>query len=114
MYTLGISAYFHDSAAALTHENKLIYAVQEERFSRKKNDNSFPKFAIQNILESNKLDLNKINNIVFYEKPFIKFERLIETYLRFAPYGFSSFKKSIPVWLKEKLMMKRRVRILRA
>tara|TARA_Y100001970_G_C14239427_1_gene863940 strand:- start:1708 stop:3483 length:1776 start_codon:yes stop_codon:yes gene_type:complete len=107
MYTLGISAYFHDSAAALTHENKLIYAVQEERFSRKKNDNSFPKFAIQNILESNKLDLNKINNIVFYEKPFIKFERLIETYLRFAPYGFSSFKKSIPVWLKEKLMMKR-------
>ncbi len=107
MYTLGISAYFHDSAAALTHENKLIYAVQEERFSRKKNDNSFPKFAIKNILESNKLDLNKINNIVFYEKPFIKFERLIETYLRFAPYGFSSFKKSIPIWLKEKLMMKR-------
>ena len=107
MYTLGISSYFHDSAAALIKNKKLVYAVQEERFSRKKNDSSFPNLAINNLLKTNKLKLADIDNIVFYEKPFIKFERLIETYLRFAPRGFASFKKSIPIWLKDKLMMRR-------
>ena len=106
MYTLGISAYFHDSAAALTHENKLIYAVQEERFSRKKHDANFPKQSIMYCLEEGKISPHEIDYIVFYEKPFLKFERLLETYLAFAPRGLTSFLKSMPIWLKDKLFQK--------
>ena len=104
---LGISAYFHDSAVALIEDGEIIYASQEERFSRIKHDSSFPKRALKNLLEFNNLKLNQIDHIVFFEKPFLKFERLIETYLAFAPKGFKQFLFSMPIWLKQKLFMKR-------
>ncbi|MDA9605662.1 carbamoyltransferase [Candidatus Pelagibacter sp.] len=106
MYILGISAFYHDSAACLIKDGEIIAAVQEERFSRKKHDASFPHFAIRYCLKEAKISPNEINNIVFYEKPFVKFERLLETYLAFAPKGFSSFSKAIPVWIKDKLFQK--------
>ncbi len=104
---LGISAYFHDSAVALIEDGEIIYASQEERFSRIKHDSSFPKQALKNLLEFNNLKLKQIDHIVFFEKPFLKFERLIETYLAFAPKGFKQFLFSMPIWLKQKLFMKR-------
>ena len=104
---LGISCFYHDSAASLLVDGEIFSAVQEERFTRIKNDDSFPIEAIKFILESNKLSLNEIDYVVFYEKPFLKFERLLETYLSFAPKGFKSFSKSMPLWIKEKLFMKR-------
>ena len=90
MKILGISAFYHDSAAALLVDGKVEAAAQEERFSRIKNDKSFPKFSIQFILENNRLSLNEIDYVVFYEKPFVKFERLLETYLHTVPKSFSS------------------------
>ena len=102
-YILGISAYYHDSAAALLENGNISLAVQEERFSRKKNDSSFPDKSIKYILENKKIKLNDIDSIIFYEKPFLKFERLLETHLAFSPFGFKSFTASIPIWLKEKL-----------
>ena len=106
MYLLGISAFYHDSAACLLKNGKIVAAAQEERFTRKKHDSSFPKNAIKYCIEEGKITADKINNIVFYEKPFIKFERLLETYLAFAPKGFSSFYKAIPIWIKNKLFQK--------
>ncbi len=103
---LGISAFYHDSAAALVVDGNIISAAQEERFTRIKHDNSYPYHAIEFVLKYSKLKLDQIDHIVFYEKPFIKFERLLETYLAFAPKGFKSFSMSMPIWLKEKLFQK--------
>ena len=106
-YILGISAFYHDSAAALIEDGKIISAAQEERFSRKKHDARYPFNAVEFILKSNNLKLNDIDYIVFFEKPFLKFERLLETYLAFAPRGFKSFSLSMPIWLREKLFQKK-------
>jgi len=103
---LGISAFYHDSAATLIINGKIISAAQEERFSRKKHDARYPFNAVKFVLENSKLKLSEIDHIVFYEKPFLKFERLLETYLAFSPKGFRSFCMSIPIWLKEKLFQK--------
>jgi len=107
---LGISAYYHDSAAALVIDGQIMAAAQEERFTRKKHDPGFPAQAIAYCLSEAGLQLSDIDHIVFYDKPLIKFERLIETYLAFAPRGFRSFFAAIPVWLKEKLYLKKTLR----
>ena len=104
---LGISSFYHDSAASLIHDGAIIAAAQEERFSRKKHDERFPKNAIRYVLQEGKLELNQVDYIVFFEKPFLKFERLLETYLAFAPKGFKSFSLAMPVWLREKLFQKK-------
>ena len=104
---LGISAFYHDSAAALIVDGKIISAAQEERFSRKKHDASYPTNAVNFVLKYANLKLSEVDYIVFYEKPFLKFERLLETYLAFAPAGFKSFSMSMPIWLKEKLFQKK-------
>lgn len=103
---LGISAYYHDSAAALIRNGQIIAAVQEERFTRKKHDPRFPEQAIQYCLRSAGITLDKVDYITFYDKPLLKFERLLETYLSYAPKGFKSFIQAMPVWLKEKLLLK--------
>ena len=105
-YILGISAFYHDSAATILIDGKIVAAAQEERFTRIKHDSSFPVNSIKFVLNFAKIDLNKIDQIVFYEKPFLKFERILETYVGFAPKGFKSFTKSMPIWLKEKLFQK--------
>ena len=104
---LGISAFYHDSAAALMEDGEIIAAAQEERFTRKKHDSSFPINAINFVLDFSGKKINEIDSIVFYEKPFLKFERLLETYVAFAPKGFKSFSKAMPIWLKEKLFQKK-------
>jgi len=104
---LGISAFYHDSAAALIKNGKIIAAAQEERFSRKKHDNRYPFNAVEFVLKESKLKLSEIDYITFYEKPFLKFERLLETYVAFAPKGFKSFSMSMPIWLREKLFQKK-------
>ena len=104
---LGISAFYHDSAAALIIDGNIIAAAQEERFSRKKHDPRYPFNAVEYVLEESKLNLNQIDYIVFFEKPFLKFERLLETYMAFAPRGFKSFSLSMPIWLREKLFQKK-------
>ncbi|MBO6548328.1 MAG: carbamoyltransferase [Rhizobiales bacterium] len=106
MRILGISAFYHDSAAALIEDGNIIAAAQEERFTRKKHDPGFPKEAISYCLKEAGLTLSEIDHVVFFEKPFIKFERLLETYLASAPAGFQSFKMAIPVWIKDKLFQK--------
>ena len=106
MYILGISAYYHDSAVALINDGKIIAAVQEERFTRKKHDAGFPLKGIQYCLQEANINLTDLDSIVFYDKPLIKFERLLETYLAYAPKGFRSFLAAMPVWLKEKLFLK--------
>ena len=103
---LGISAFYHDSAACILKEGKIIAAAQEERFTRKKHDPSYPHNAINFVLKYANLKLSEIDQIVFFEKPFLKFERLLETYVAFAPKGFQSFSKAIPLWIKEKLFQK--------
>jgi carbamoyltransferase len=103
---LGISAYYHDSAAALVRDGNIIAAAQEERFSRKKHDARFPAGAISSCLEQGGIELRDIDEVVFYDKPLVKFERLLETYLTYAPKGFRSFIAAMPVWLKEKLYLK--------
>jgi carbamoyltransferase len=107
---LGISAYYHDSAAALVVDGNIIAAAQEERFTRKKHDAEFPAEAIRYCLREAGMSLTDITHVVFYDKPLIKFERLLETYLAYAPEGFRSFVKAIPVWLKEKLYLKKTLR----
>lgn len=107
---LGISAFYHDSAAALVQDGKIIAAAQEERFTRKKNDESFPVNAIKYCLDEAGIDAESLECVVFYDKPFMKFERLLETYHAFAPKGLTSFINAIPVWLKDKLFMKRLIR----
>ena len=106
MRILGISAFYHDSAAALVEDGHIIAAAQEERFTRKKQDARYPENAIRYCLEEGALSLDELDFIVFYEKPFLKFERLLETYLAFAPRGFASFRMALPLWLKEKLFQK--------
>ena len=106
MRILGVSAFYHDSAAALIEDGYILAAAQEERFTRKKHDAAFPKHAITYCLEEAGFTLDQIDYVAFYDKPFLKFERLIETYLAFAPRGFQSFKMAMPVWLKEKLFQK--------
>ena len=104
---LGISAFYHDSAAALIKSGKIIAAAQEERFTRKKHDSGYPFYSIQYVLKEANLKLNEVDHVVFYEKPFLKFERLLETYVAFAPKGFQSFSMSMPLWLREKLFQKK-------
>ena len=104
---LGISAFYHDSAAAIIVNGEIIAAAQEERFTRKKHDASYPKNAINYVLKEAGLKLNEVDHIVFYEKPFLKFERLLETYIGFSPSGFKSFSMSMPLWLSEKLFQKK-------
>ena len=106
-YILGISAYYHDSAACLVHDGKIIAAAQEERFTRKKHDKSFPKHSIDYCFDEAKINFNNITFIGFYDKPFLKFERILETYLSEAPLGFKSFSNAIPIWIKEKLFLKK-------
>ncbi len=103
---LGISAYYHDSAAALVQNGEIVAAAQEERFSRKKHDAKFPSHAIEYCLREAGLELTQLDYVVFYDKPLIKFERLLETYLSYAPHGFRSFLAAMPIWLKEKLYLK--------
>ena len=104
---LGISAFYHDSAAALVVDGNIVAAAQEERFSRKKHDLRYPFNAVNYVLTEGKLNLNDVDHIVFFEKPFLKFERLLETYMAFAPKGFKSFSLSMPLWLREKLFQKK-------
>jgi len=104
---LGISAYYHDSAAVLLVDGRIVAAAQEERFSRKKHDARFPLAAIRYCLQTGRLAVSDLDFVAFYDKPFVKFERLLETYLAFAPRGFRSFRMAMPIWLKEKLFQKR-------
>ena len=106
MRILGISAFYHDSAAALVEDGTITAAAQEERFTRKKHDAGFPVHAIGFCLARAGVGLEDVDFVVFYDKPFLKFERLLETYLAFAPRGFQSFKMAIPIWLREKLFQK--------
>ncbi len=106
MYIIGISAYYHDSAACIIKDGEIIAACQEERFTRKKHDSSFPYNSIKYCIKESNISYKEIDFVTFYEKPFLKFERLLETYLYFAPKGFRSFSNAIPVWIKEKLFQK--------
>ena len=106
MIVLGISAFYHDSAAALVRDGEVVAAAQEERFTRKKHDPSFPSQAIATCLREAGITGKEVDRSVFYEKPFIKFERLLETYLAFAPRGFGSFRKVMPLWMGEKIFQK--------
>ena len=106
MKILGISAYYHDSAAALLDCGKIVAAAQEERFTRRRHDASFPMESIRYCLREGRVKLAEVDYVVFYDKPLLKFERLLETYLSYAPKGFSSFVQAMPVWLKEKLFLK--------
>ena len=106
MRVLGISAFYHDAAAALICDGEIVAAAQEERFTRKKHDAAFPQHAIDFCLAHAGLTLDQIDLVAFYDKPLLKFERLLETYLAFAPRGFKSFRSAIPVWLREKLFLK--------
>ena len=104
---LGISAFSHDSAATILIDGKIIAAAQEERFTRKKHDASYPFNAVEFVLDFAKIKLSEVDQIIFFEKPFLKFERLLETYLAFAPRGFKSFSLAMPIWLREKLFQKK-------
>src|SRR5258708_19013822 len=106
MLTLGISAFYHDSAAALLRDGDIVAAAQEERFSRIKHDSAFPEKAIGYCLAAARIGIDDVDTVAFYDKPFLKFERLLETYLAFAPRGFRSFRMAMPLWLREKLFQK--------
>jgi carbamoyltransferase len=106
MRLLGLSAFYHDSAAALIEDGRIVAAAQEERFTRKRHDAGFPAEAIRYCLQAGKVDLDQIDHVVFFEKPLIKFERLLETYLANAPHGFTSFRMAIPAWIKDKLFQR--------
>src|SRR5258708_36966356 len=106
MRGLGISAFYHDSAAALIEDGHLVGAAQEERFTRKKHDSGFPQNAVQFCLDTAGIKLGDVDYVAFYDKPFLKFERLLEPYLAYAPRGFNSFRMAMPLWLKEKLFQK--------
>ena len=110
MRILGISAFYHDSAAALIEDGRIVAAAQEERFTRKKHDASFPRNAVAYCLQAGQVKLADVGHIAFYDKPFLKFERLLETYIAMAPKGFRSFQMAIPLWLKEKLFQKNLLR----
>ncbi|MCA8976202.1 MAG: hypothetical protein KDC98_15885, partial [Planctomycetes bacterium] len=106
-YVLGISAFYHDSAAALLRDGEIVAAVQEERFTRKKHDPGYPANGVQYCLEQAGITARDLDFVAFYDKPILKFHRLIETYLSFAPVGLKSFSKAVPMWLGSKLHMKR-------
>ena len=106
MKILGISAFYHDSAAALVDDGRIVAAAQEERFTREKHDSGYPTNAIAYCLDQAGIALGEIDQIAFYDKPFLKFERLLETYIAFAPRGFRSFYMATPVWIREKLFQK--------
>lgn len=106
VWILGISAFYHDSAAALICDGKIVAAAQEERFSRKKHDAGFPAHAVEYVLSEGGISLSDVDHVAFYDKPFLKFERLLETYVAFAPKGFRSFSMAMPLWLREKLFQK--------
>src|SRR5262245_40556981 len=106
MRILGVSAFYHDSAAALVEDGRIVAAAQEERFTRKKHDARFPTHAIAYCLAAGGVSLDQVDFVAFYDKPFLKFERLLETYLAFAPRGVRSFSMAIPLWLREKLFQK--------
>ena len=110
MYILGISCFYHDSAAALIKDGDIVAAAQEERFTRKKHDHSFPKNAVKYCLEEAGITSKEIGYVAFYDKPFIKFERILETYLAYAPAGIRSFMRAVPLWVKKKLWMKELIR----
>ena len=101
MYILGISAYYHDSAACIIKDGQIIGAVQEERFTRKKHDQNFPSNAIQYCFKEAGIGSSELDLVAFYDKPFLKFERILETYLSFAPKGINSFLKAVPLWIKK-------------
>src|SRR5688572_21247092 len=107
---LGVSAFYHDAAAALVVDGHVVAAAQEERFTRRKHDAGFPAHAIRFCLEHAALAPGDIDHVVFYEKPFLKFERLLETYLAFAPRGYRSFAAALPIWIREKLFQKEMLR----
>jgi carbamoyltransferase len=107
MYILGISAFYHDSAAALVRDGEILAAAQEERFTRVKHDSRFPSHAVDYCLRAGDLTPEKLDYVVFYEKPLLKFERLLETYLAYAPRGFRQFLVGMPIWLKQKLFLPR-------
>ncbi len=110
MYILGISAFYHDSAACLVHNGKIVSAAQEERFTRKKHDSSFPINAINFCLQNSNLTIKDLDYVAYYDKPFLTFERILETYLSYAPFGIKSFVKALPLWIKKKLWMKEVIR----
>ena len=107
MRILGISAFYHDSAAALVRDGEIVAAAQEERFTRRKHDSRFPRHALEYCLAEEGVTLDGVDYVVFYDKPFLKFERLLETYLAFAPRGFRSFSMAVPLWIREKLFQKK-------
>ena len=102
MNILGISAYYHDSAACLVQDGIIVSAVQEERFTRKKHDHRFPVNAVKFCLENSGITGKDIDYVAFYDKPFVKFERILQTYFEYAPFGISSFVKAIPLWIKKR------------
>ena len=104
---LGISAFYHDSAATIIQDGKILAAAQEERFSRVKHDSNYPFNAVEFVLKFSNIKLSDLDYIVFYEKPYLKFDRLFKTYLALAPSGFESFCKSMPIWLNQKLFQKK-------
>ena len=106
MYILGIYAFYHDSAACIFKDGKILAAAQEERFTRKKHDQSFPSNAIKYCLKEANIKATDLKLIAFYDKPFLKFERILETYLSYAPKGINSFLKAIPIWINKKLWIK--------
>ena len=106
VFILGISAYYHDSAACLLKDGELIAAAQEERFTRKKHDHNFPSNAIQYCLKESGIKTSDLETVAFYDKPFLKFERILETYLAYSPKGLGSFLKAKPLWIKKKLWIK--------
>src|SRR5687767_9842811 len=105
VHILGVSAFYHDSAACLVSDGRIVAAAQEERFTRKKHDHGFPRHAIEYCLRESGVGPEQISHVAFYDKPWLKFERLLETYLAFAPSGLPSFLMAMPLWLKEKLWM---------
>src|ERR1035437_2962566 len=107
MRILGISAFYHDSAAALVRDGEIVAGAQEERFTRKKHDAGFPQNAVSYCLAEEGVRLNDVDYVVFYDKPFLKFERLLETYLTFAPRGLRSFQVAVPLWVRETLFQKK-------
>src|SRR5690606_7799043 len=107
---LGISAYYHDSAAALVVDGEIVAAAQEERFTRRKHDDRFPSRAVEYCLSEAGLEADRLDYVGFYEKPLLKFDRLLETYLAYAPGGFASFARAMPIWLRQKLFLSREIR----
>src|SRR5215207_5795893 len=109
-HILGISAFYHDSAACLVRDGTIVAAAQEERFTRKKHDAGFPKQAVDYCLREGRIGIEDVQYVAFYEKPFVKFDRILHSYLAYAPLGIKSFLKAIPIWIKEKIWMKELIR----